>query len=68
MSLALRHLTILIVDGDADYCQHVRSLLETSGASVMVAGFKAYVPKSIEPTCIVNAITSLLSDSTDLAA
>ena len=135
MSLALRNLTILVVDGDADYCQHLRSPLEKSGASVIVArsveealelqrkysphvliadvhlgssdgyalikaikedkseyrgftpaiaitsfashadkervllaGFNAYVPKSIEPECIVDAITRLLRDSTALAA
>jgi len=135
MSLALSNLTILVVDGDADYCQHLRSLLQKSGASVMVArsveealelqrkspphvviaemhlgssdgyavikaireynfeygdftpaiaitsfashadkeraltaGFDAYVPKSIEPGCIVDAITRVLRDSSDLAA
>ena len=135
MSLALRNITILVVDGDADYCQRLRSLLEKSCASVMVArsveealelqrksppnvliadvhlgssdgyalikaikeykseyrgftpaiaitsfashadkeraliaGFNAYVPKSIEPACMVDAITRVLGDSTDLAA
>ena len=135
MSLALTNLTILVVDNDADDCEHLRSLLEKSGASVMVArsveealelqrkspphvviaemhlgssdgyavikaireynfeyrdftpaiaitsfashadkeraltaGFNAYVPKSIEPACIVDAITRVLRDSTDLAA
>jgi CheY-like chemotaxis protein len=135
MSLALTNLTILVVDDDADDCEHLRSLLEKSGASVMVArsveealelqrkspphvviaemhlgssdgyavikaireynfeyrdftpaiaitsfashadkeraltaGFNAYVPRSIEPACIVDAITRVLRDSTDLAA
>ena len=134
MSLALRDLTILVVDGDADYCKHLRSLLEKSGASVMVArsvedamelqrrspprvviadmqlgggvndlikatrecdcarrlftpviaitgfashadkemaimsGFNAYIPKSIEPACIVNDITRVLRGAADLAA
>ena len=135
MSVALKNLKILVVDDDADGCEHLRSLLEKSGASVMVArsveealelqrkspphvviaemhlgtsdgyavikaireynfeyrdftpaiaitrfashadkeraltaGFNAYVPKSIEPACIVDAITRVLSDSTDLAA
>ena len=135
MSLALTNLTILVVDNDADDCEHLRSLLEKSGASVMVArsveealvlqrqappdvviaemhsgssegyavikaireynfesgdftpaiaitsfashadkeraltaGFSAYVPKSIEPACIVDAITRVLRDYTDLAA
>ena len=34
----------------------------------LTAGFNAYVPKSIEPACIVDAITRVLRDSTDLAA
>lgn len=135
MSLALKNLTILVVDDEADDCEDLRSLLEKSGASVMVArsvedalelqrkypphvliadvhlgssdgyalikaikedkseyrgftpaiaitsfashadkervllaGFNAYVPKSIEPECIVDAITRLLRDSTALAA
>ena len=135
MSLALKNLTVLVVDDDADDCVHLCSLLEKSGASVMVArsvedalelqrqfpphvviadihlgssdgyalikaireynfeyrgftpaiaiagfashadkeramlaGFNAYVPKSIEPACVVSAITRLLRDSTDLAA
>ena len=135
MSLALRNLAILIVDGDANSCQPLQSLLEEFGASVMVArsvedalklqrqspphvviadihlgssdncalikairkrnleyglftpaiaitdfashaeqkrammaGFNAYVPKSIEPAFIVNTITRLLRASTDFAA
>ena len=109
MSLPLKNLTILVVDDEADDCEDLRSLLEKSGASVMVArsvedalelqrkdkseyrgftpaiaitsfashadkeralmaGFNAYVPKSIEPACIVDAITRVLGDSTDLAA
>ena len=34
----------------------------------MLAGFNAYVPKSIEPVCVVSTIARLLRDSTDLAA
>ena len=135
MSLALKHLTVLVVDADADDCEHLRSILEKSGASVMVAhsvegalqlhrqspphvvvaeihlgtsdgcalikairqynleyggftpaialtgfassgdkerammaGFNAYLPKSIGLACVVSAITSVLRDSTDLAA
>ena len=134
MSLALRDLTILVVDGDADYRKHLQSLLEKSGASVMVArsvedaielqrrspprvviadmqlgsgandliratrkcdfayrvftpviaitgfashadkqramiaGFNAYIPKSMEPSCIVDAIARVLRDSTNIAA
>jgi CheY-like chemotaxis protein len=37
MSLALKNLTILVVDDEADDCEDLRSLLEKSGASVMVA-------------------------------
>ena len=135
MSLALKNLTVLVVDADADDCEHLRSILEKSGASVMVAhsvedalqlhrqspphvvvaeihlgtsdgwalikaireynleyrgftpaialtgfassgdkerammaGFNAYLPKSIGLACVVSAITSVLRDSTDLAA
>jgi CheY-like chemotaxis protein len=34
----------------------------------MIAGFNAYVPKSIEPVCVVSTITRLLRASADLAA
>jgi CheY-like chemotaxis protein len=135
MSLALKDLTVLVVEDDADHCKLLRSLLERSGASVMVArsvedalelqrqspphvvvadihlgswdchafiktirkynreyrsftpaiavtgfaslaekkrammaGFNAYLPKSIEPAYVVSAITRVLRDSTDLAA
>jgi len=34
----------------------------------MMAGFNAYVPKSIEPAFIVDTITRLLIASTDFAA
>ena len=37
MSLALKDLTVLVVEDDADDCKLLRSLLEKSGASVMVA-------------------------------
>jgi CheY-like chemotaxis protein len=37
MSLALKNLTVLVVDDDADDCDLLRSMLEESGASVIVA-------------------------------
>jgi CheY-like chemotaxis protein len=135
MSLALKNLTVLVVDDDLDDCEYLRSLLEKSGASVMVArsvadalelqrqspahvvvadihlggwdsyalikgirkcnldyrgftaaiaiagfaspadkqraimaGFDAYLPKSIEPAYVVSTIARVLHDSRELAA
>jgi CheY-like chemotaxis protein len=135
MSLALKNLTVLVVDDDPTKCEGLRSFLEKSGASVMVArsvaaalelhrkspahvvvadihlgssdsyalieairkynveyrgytaaiaiadfachadkeraimaGFDAYLPKSIEPSYVVSAIARALRDSTELVA
>ena len=135
MSLPLKNLTVLVVDDDSTNCEGLRSFLEKSGASVIVArsvaealelqrkspahvviadihlsssdsyalikeirkynveyrgftaaiamasfachadkqsaimaGFDAYLPKSIEPTYVVSTISRVLRDSTELVA